>query len=499
MKKIFVSLLAIFIVWIGQAQTFKFHNENVEMTIDNRGYVTSLKVCKQELLREQQPLVLTINNDEIVTPFLAHDADGMLAIKMQDGGAVFFNIESTRKGLTIAVVKCSDAYSTLLLCPFVVNLSEEIGELSGYVKGGKVAFGMQALNAKTCAGTPAGQTQSIRRHFHYSGEEATQSAAISVANGTRFQFYCCKRNDTLQHPWQVATHFPYYLPDEDHDAWITGAKLRLWGCTRNDLDTYCSKAPEASSCFIVSLNGQDFDTLLDECAASHAQQLIIDNLFAGSGTYQWNTDLIPSDSVWRSLQAKAADKGIALGAQVSVGKVATNDPLLTPTPSDHILKEELTYPAERLDDKQQAFCVEDGQAFKASTRWSLLQLGDELMTFNSIEEDEDNTYLNGATRGAFGSKAQSHDLTTPIYQLWVEADSTLRADLLGQDAMAISLAQRCNEAGLQCLILKETENLQITGHSTYAVSRFIETLYSHLKKETIVITDQPMHYRPEYK
>lgn len=502
MKRIVTCLLAIIAAVLVQAQSFNYRSGDLEIALDNRGYLTSVKVGKQELLRERQPFAITFNEEQRIPPFLADTLDGMLAIKMNDGGRIFLNIEDTPKGLSIEVALCSEPYNTLVLCPIVVNLNEEVSELAGIAQGGKTAFGIQAMNAKTCAGTPPLHTQRLYEYFRYTGPDeqlpsnlpATQLAALSVPNGTRFQFYSCRRNSTRHPAWQQPTSFPYYLYDEDDDATIVGTKIVLWGCTRNNIDLFLNKSDIPAGCLIASLDN-NFDVLLEKCQELDAQHLIFDNLFISNGTYPWNPSTGITDSAWKHLQAKAADKGIQLGAQVSVGRVSTTSHLVAPIPSNHLIKEDSLFLTEALDDKQEAFCIEDAENLRQASTWNILQIDDELILFNSIEEDATGIYLNGCTRGAFGTKVQAHDLTATVYKLWVATDSTLRTDLLGQDEMARYLANRCNDAGLQCLLLKDEECLQFTGHGSYAPSRFMNTFYQHLKKDVMVFPSLFTHFQ----
>lgn len=523
MKQRFILALLLLTSLGLQAQSHSWKSGDLKLTIDGQGYVTSLQVGKQELLLGgRQPLFTTCRDNEIIEPFLFQTMDSIFAIKMRDGGGVFFDIKETPAALILEIVSIPDVYDAIMLLPVQICLNETIGELIGVVQGKGIAFGLQALNDKTTAGIPMGYEDATHKYFHYQGQ-ATQisegvlpsnlHAATATAQGTFLQMHTLRRN-ALSNGFD---HIPSGNdPIEASEGSIKGAKLAIFGCLQKELfntleaieitqnlphsvidGTWCKLATKQPSYLITDFSFNDLDLLIEKCNLANWKLVYHKQPFYQLGHYTWSPVLAANDTAMRQITAQLQQHGIELGAIVDGVQLSPTDAFVSPIPSEHLLKEEALLLKEDLDQQQQAFCIHPTELLPSDGVPTTLQIEQELIQFQSIESDQEETWLNGCTRGAHGTFADNHPQHVTTYRLWNAPTGNFYPDLYLQSDMAEALAKRCQQSHLSSLRFNNLEECQMAGFDQYAINRFVNSIHRHAKasilSETTLMTHNTWH------
>lgn len=506
-----------------QGQVYSWKSGNLKLSIDGSGYLTSIQIGKHELLSGgRQPLFVACNENAIIDPFLFQTMDSIFAIKMHDGGAVFFDIKETSSALILEIISAPPVYDALMLLPIQINLNETIGDLIGVVQGNGIAFGLQALNDKTTAGLPLGYADIAHKYFQYQGQDSQISeikwpsiahAATATDAGAFMQLHVLRRN-------AKPVHFDFYPSENDpieiNEGAIDGAKIAIFGCLQKELlntleaieitqnlphpvidGIWCKLATKQPSYLTTDFSFNDLDLLLEKCNLANWKLVYHKRPFYQYGHYTWRPDLAINDSSMQQITTILLQHGITLGATVDGVQISPTDEFATPIPSKHLLKEEALILKEELDPQQLAFCIRPTELFTPNDPVTTLQIEQEFLQYRSIDNDESETFLNSCTRGAHGTFVDKHPQHAPIYQLWHAPSGNFYPDLYLQDNVAEALAQRCKQSTLTHLYFSGLNDCHQNGFDDYPVNRFISILYKHadasLLSETTLMTHNTWH------
>lgn len=188
--------------------------------------------------------------------------------------------------------------------------------------------------------------------------------------------------------------------------------------------------------------------------------LIVYLLFSGLVAFAQKSYLIaapnPNDTAFLKAQCRKA--GIDLGLTVLANRIPTDSQLVTPKPSEHLLKQGILKLQLPMDEKQDEFAVYRSDLFNQPAYINVLQIDEELITYRTTERSGDIQLIYGCTRGAFGTKKSAHSKDATVYKLWDTPERTLLPDLEQQNLMAQAEAQRLAKTNYPLLIFNDLKS-----------------------------------------
>lgn len=510
-KKIVSILFLIFSLAnvFAQINIGTFHSS---MSIDTEGFVTSIAVNGRQILHQgHYPLLIGCSNRQLTTPTKIEanaKTDSIFCI-MSDNQIItikLINIHPSSANdvfrLIMEIVDAPDNYDALILMPVALTIHEQVGDIIGVVQGGDVAFGIQALNIKTNAGIPQEYAEAVAKYLNYNGKPTEISvatippyrlAATDIGDGAQMQFSCRNRS-RIEYRTVQQLDSALVLPVSGEDASLKGAKIAIFGCARAEalkvigqleLDQHlphpmingewAKTARQATCSYLISdYSEKDFDFVLDKCTRGGFQYLYHIEPFATWGHFTWDTAFVKGgDNEVKQLVDKAARHGIKLGVHTLSNFITTNDRFVTPIPSPHLLKQGTLSLLANINEKQTDLAIRKSPLFDKPMSINTLQIGNELITYKTIDTIGDQIILRNCQRGAFGTAPTAHIKTEPLYKLWDYPYKTLFPDLTLQDSMADRLVEIFNKTGLAQISFDGLEGCTYTGHDDYATARFV--------------------------
>ena len=508
----------------GGAKDLVLKTANTVITLDEKGYYASIQVEGKEILKAGvSPLVTACDEGKLLHPTELVTAGNKIKLLMPDRQQVQLEYKESPHCVTLEVVKVPDGYDALLFGPLSVTIHDVVGDVVGVAQGQGVAFGVQALNIKTTAGVPEEYIEVVSAHDPAEGAPAELSvgsvpayrlAATEIDGGTRFQF--AVRNRTRQEYRTVQqVKGSLVLPVEGKDGKMEGAKVALFGCPASEAlsrigaieveqglphplfeGEWGKTSQKAMSSYLISnFSEDDLDFALEKAERAGFRYLYHSGPFRDWGHFQWDSAFtVHGDEGVRLMVEKAAKRGIKMGVHTLTNFITTNDAYVTPVPSKHLLKQGQVQVEGALDASQTELRVRKSELFEVPLTLNTLQIGDELITYGTHEEEGDWLVLRNCVRGAFGTKAASHPAGEACYKLWDYPYRTLFPDLSLQDEMADRLGEIYNKTGLAQISFDGLEGCMYTGQDDYATARFVTRFYDQVNHNVLNDASRLSHY-----
>ena len=161
----------------------------------------------------------------------------------------------------------------------------------------------------------------------------------------------------------------------------------------------------------------------------------------------------PKDTAF--LKEKSRQAGLDLALPVLANRIPTDSKLVTPKPSEHLLKQGALQLQLPIDEEQTEFAVYYSELFDQPATINVLQIDDELIIYRSTEKAGEIHLLYHCKRGAFGTKKAAHSKNAIVYKLWDTPDRTLLPDLETQDQMAQAEAKKIANTDYPVLIFND--------------------------------------------
>ena len=176
------------------------------------------------------------------------------------------------------------------------------------------------------------------------------------------------------------------------------------------------------------------------------------------------------------LKEKSRQAGLDLGLSVLANRISTDSKLVTPKPSDHLLKQGILHLQLPMDDNQTEFAVYHSELFDIPATINVLQIEDELITYRTTERTGNINLLYHCTRGAFGTKAKAHSKDAIVYKLWDTPERTLLPDLEIQDQMAQKVAKSLSKTDYPLLVFNDLKSYAYNTQGDTAIAHFLDTI-----------------------
>lgn len=514
MRRLLFFVLFFFSVGCVAGQNVVFQTEQLRLSVESSGFVASVKVCDHEILSGKDfPVAIACKDGGLVMPkSFEHSYGSLYELRFEDDGVALFDFRELDGyvKITLEHQESLGGYDALVIFPVAVTLADRIGEVVGVVQGRKLAFGMQALNAKTVSGVPLEYAALVQEKYGSKDAPTELSsvslpaechAAVRVKNGAMLRF-SVKYRGREEKRTVLGVDGCMVLPVQDDDRLLEGASVAVFGCRQSEVLNVIGGIEEAEglphpmtegqwnkrrrlsmSSYVVSdCSIADEDFVLEKCKLAG-----IGDLFLGETCYD-----IP-DKVVEAMAEKARGKGCGLGVYASPNYIYSEKQYVAPVPSKHLLKQGVVRLQTDITADQSDFALFESGLFARPMTINVLQIGDELISYRTTELSGEIQILHSCERGAFGTKRSAHSSEETVYKLW-DANQMLLPDMTLQDALAERFANRIADSQLGRVCFDGLEMCSCTGQDTYALARFLSRCVSERYSTVLVETSYPTHY-----
>ena len=197
------------------------------------------------------------------------------------------------------------------------------------------------------------------------------------------------------------------------------------------------------------------------------------------------------------LAEKCRQAGLDMGIEVLANRIPTNSKLVSPRPSEHLLRQGTLRLLLPLDEKDTEFAVYRSELFDQPATINVLLIDDELITYRSTEPSTHIHMFYNCTRGAFGTKKTAHAKDAVVYKLWDTPQRALLPDLEIQDQMAQKEAQRLAKTNYTLLIFNDLKSYAYNEYGDTAIGHFLDTMRKYNPDKLLqadLLTPNSWHY-----
>ena len=197
------------------------------------------------------------------------------------------------------------------------------------------------------------------------------------------------------------------------------------------------------------------------------------------------------------LKEKSLQSGLDLGLSIVANRIPTDSKLVAPKPSKHLLKQGKLHLQLPMNETQDEFAVYRSELFDTPSSINVLQIGDELITYRTMETTGNIHLLYHCVRGAFGTKATAHPKNATVYKLWDTPERTLLPDLDLQDQMAQTVAKKCAKTDYPLLIFNDLKSYSYNELGDTAIGHFLDTMRKYNPDKLLqadLLTPASWHY-----
>ena len=185
----------------------------------------------------------------------------------------------------------------------------------------------------------------------------------------------------------------------------------------------------------------------------------------------------PKDTAF--LKGKCRQAGLDMGLSVLANRIPTDSKLVTPKPSEHLLKQGVLQLQLPIDDEQTEFAVYYSELFDQPATINVLQIDDELITYRSTEKTGEIHIFYRCKRGAFGTRKAAHSKNAIVYKLWDTPERTFLPDLETQDQMAQAAAKKIAKTDYPILIFNDLISYSYNSLGDLAIGHFLDTMHKY--------------------
>ena len=179
------------------------------------------------------------------------------------------------------------------------------------------------------------------------------------------------------------------------------------------------------------------------------------------------------------LNEKCRQAGLLLGHSVLANRIPTNSRLVTPKPSEHLLRQGVLQLFMPIDDKQTEIAVYHSDLLDLAGSINVLLIDNELITYHSTEGTGEINLLYNCTRGAFGTQKASHASNATVYKLWDTPERALLPDLEIQDQMAQTIAKQYAKTNYPLLIFNDLQSYAYNEYGDIAIEHLLDTMHKY--------------------
>lgn len=549
-KKIipFVALI-LCIVFSCTKKVTTFETKDFKLEINRKGFITSFcdKTNAKEYLPENEfaPLLALYKDSVYLKPEACqyNQTTNEISLKYPGGYEATIKIDNKVDYLRFELlsVEPRNGLEAVVWGPYPTTIQEKIGETVCVVRNEKFAIGMQALNSNTIEGLPDGDDnaggggvidplpgqilpdslkdkigQKVDVNVNVTGDMPAYvrlyrgSAAVKKSFGSELRLF--SRDRRIPRVIQIQTggkKYPQFVEPIDVD--FIGSAIALFGCPEKSVFDNIEKIELGEKLPHPMLNGvwikkstvpgeayllNEGDPLQAEkyARACDFKLIHIGDVFKSWGHFGLKTKRFPEGSgdIRRTTEALRKD-GISIGVHTLTMFTTTNDPYVTPVPSDSLCKMGTTILSKGTGKDDQVIYIKDPSYFRFTGNTHTVKIGKELISYLKVSDNEPFCLLD-CKRGQFGTTVSEHSQGTLVEKLVNSDYHGFYPDLHLQDAYAKRLAEVCNETGIDLMDFDGFGGGSPTGQGCYGAARFIDLWYKNLDRYRLTCGAGTFHY-----
>ncbi|MBR4392103.1 MAG: hypothetical protein IKT08_08390 [Bacteroidales bacterium] len=209
-----------------------------------------------------------------------------------------------------------------------------------------------------------------------------------------------------------------------------------------------SSAQSPQSYLVSDFNEEELEQVLDLCRQGGFEQLLHRFPFSTYGHYEWNPSFAGKGnlSVARMVQ-KASEAGVRLGVLVHEDAISLNDSYFSPRYFKQLRRMGEVRLFSDITAEQRDMVIYHSGVMDHPSTLNLILIGNELISYSTMEPASDLLYLHGCSRGLYGTRSEAHRTTDKAYKLWDAPERYCAPDGPLLDSVRIGLAHRIAASG----------------------------------------------------
>jgi len=516
----FLIFITILFFGCSNKNSVVYNLDTFQLQIDSKGVLTQFLDNNNIDYALQHPasyLVTLKSDSSLLRPLNAAFTSNNSIITLEFENQIKLEVKaiSKKRHISFEVISISDESNidALIWGPYYLSIKQSIGETIGIVQNDTFTFGLQALNIKTLGGYPWNDDDhlpqlDIFRQSDYNNmvqEKGNQWVLYSVeaakphAKGSSLQAYSRNRtNDRIIENWG---HERFVAPAYN-DGGVVGSKIALFGClTDNTLSTigeieieeglphpevdgeWVKTSPVINSSYLI----MDFtEATIDECL-EYVKKSGFNYLYHGHPFSSWGHFLLIEEQFpnsWDGMKTcvtKAENEGIRIGTHFLTNFIHTTDSYVSPVPDDRLALVGSSYIIKTINATQTDIEIESPDFFNQFKNNHLrsVVINDEIIRYDAISESKP-WVLTNCVRGAFGTKASSHQEGSRIGKLFDHGYKVFLGNVELNKEIAESIANFMNKTGVRMIDFDGLEGTGSTGMGNYAEALFAQQWYNGL-------------------
>ena len=180
------------------------------------------------------------------------------------------------------------------------------------------------------------------------------------------------------------------------------------------------KAQSPSVYLVSDFYEEELGQVLWLCHQAGFEYLLHRYPFSTYGHYEWNPSFAKKGdrSVVRMVN-EAAEEGVHLGVFAQVDAVSVNDSYFSPPYYSQLLRQGQVRLLDDLTADQTELTVYKSEVFNTPSTLNLLLMGEELLSYGTLEPVGDLLLLHHCNRGLYGTMSAAHRASESVYKLWI--------------------------------------------------------------------------------
>ncbi|MCA9196251.1 MAG: hypothetical protein KDA87_01895 [Planctomycetales bacterium] len=483
---------------IGLAQV-QFETDSLTLQLDETGRVAHVVDRSNQTdyvaVGHETPLLMAYINGEVQSPQSAtwHPDQQRLTLRLA-GAEIEVATSNKTSHLTFEIVRAEPLEAIeRVQWGVATKIHDHVGEVIGVVRNERFAIGLLGLNVKTLGG-PAD---------HPEGRDVSRGrAAMSTDWGSSLQAYSMDRSRP-RHVDVWGGQFPRMpvlpIPGET----VVGSKIAVFGSPADSaLDRvgeieiaerlphpvyqgmWSRKNKELGRSYLIApFSEETVDEMIAYAKRANFLSLYHPSPFQSWGHYEPSDRFFPNgEAGLKACAEKAKQAGLLLGVHTLTNFINTNDPFVTPVPDKRLAQTGSSVLVGQVALDSTTIEVASPEYFNNTrSNWlKTVMIGDELIRYSHVSESEPWQLLD-CRRGAFGTKAASHETGTTVAKLMDHPYKVFLANHEMQQEIARRLAELFNRTGINHLDFDGHEGCHASGQGDFGIETFAKVFYDNVQ------------------
>ncbi|MBL7727644.1 MAG: hypothetical protein JNM68_08165, partial [Dinghuibacter sp.] len=516
MKQILnISILCLFLVQTGMAQTNTFTTRDLKLSLSATGRITSLtdvRSNKNYAKNAASAILSLFINRKVVLPQSLRYHSGSRLIHLTFPGAIIAEVKiiaaPSHFSFELTGLKSDKHIDAVIWGPYTTHITGSIGETIGVVQNSEYTIGLLGLNPKTLGGYPWVDNDHMPQLDIFSQEQFDVSkkpkkwvlysveAAKPVVGGSSVQAFTRNR-DTAREITNWG--FPKFIAPKYDDGGLIGSKIALYGVpTPATLDRigeieiaeglphpqidgeWVKKSKIINSSYLImDFSEETINEALDITQRAGFNYLYHGDPFEAWGHYPLRKKYFPNGLAGlKNCVLQANGKNISIGTHTLTNFINTDDSYVTPIPDERLAKVGYSKLSGHISGTETDIAVLSDEPFKHVDKTNLkaIQIGHEIIRFNGVS-GKSPYILTDCQRGAFGTTASEHKAGAEVAMLLDHAYKVFLGNAELNREIAENIADLFNATGIRMLDFDGHEGTHSTGMGTYGEALFAKHWY----------------------